>query len=252
MEKQAYCELFEIEKEHWWFRGRRAIIFDMISREIPEKVSSALDIGCGTGFNNVLLKEKVEHVTGLEMSDEVIQFTKERAPDITIIKGVFPNVPQHGMFDLITLFDVLEHLDNDAFALKKIHSLLAGGRVIITVPAFSVLWSEHDEMFHHKRRYTVRDLKHKLETAGFDVQRISYFNTLLFLPVLLVRVVKKIFGLRTGASDFSLTSSWGNSVLAFLFGFERYFLRFIDFPFGVSIVAVAKKTKNLTSPIKVI
>lgn len=242
MERQLYKEMYDIEKNHWWFLGRRKILFDVMRRTINGKTERVLDVGCGTGLNALFLERIGGRVYGLEASDEAIAMAKERNPRLMIIKGEFPHVEIKDRFDLITLFDVLEHCENDLAALRKIHSLLNhDGYAVFTVPAFSFLWSEHDELAHHKRRYTASELRQKLEHAGFEVIRTSYFNAFLFLPAAIFRVLRKLLGLWKGSSDFFMLPAPLNSVLAFMFGSERFFLRFVDFPFGVSIIAIAQK-----------
>jgi SAM-dependent methyltransferase len=241
MEKQLYQEMYNIEEKHWWFVGRRKILFEITKRKIG-KVGQVLDIGCGTGVNAKWLGELGEEVYGVEMSDEVIELAKKRTPNLKVIKGEFPNIEISERFDLITLFDVLEHFEDDSDALKKIGALLnPGGYAVFSVPAFPFLWSEHDELAHHKRRYTARELREKLIQAGFSPVRITYFNTFLFLPIFLFRLMRKLLGLRGGKTDFFMAPEPSNFLLAKLFGAERFFLRFTDFPFVVSLLAVVKK-----------
>lgn len=144
-------------------------------------------------------------------------------------------------FDLVTLFDVLEHFEDDGAALAIYERLNSGGYVVLTVPAFRFLWSEHDDLAHHQRRYTKRELQDTLEKAGFRIVRLSYFNFFLFPVVAVARLAKKFLGINTGATDFFMPSAPINSLLASLFSAERYFLRYINFPFGVSIIAIAQK-----------
>lgn len=241
MEKQLYQEMYDIEEKHWWFHGRRKILYSVLKQAIG-KVEKILDIGCGTGFNAQWLRGLGREVYGLEMSEEAIKFARSRAPELNIIKGEFPNHKIKEKFDIITLFDVLEHFDDDGKALAAVRDLLnPGGYVILSVPAFSFLWSEHDELAHHKRRYTGRELRDKLTAAGFEVVRLTYFNTFLFPLILVFRFLRKIFGLRAGKTDFFMAPAPLNLWLAKIFGAERFLLRYISFPFGVSLLAVVRK-----------
>lgn len=233
--------MYELEEKHWWFVGRRRVLCDSIKRKVG-KTEKILDIGCGTGINAKWLGELGKEVYGVEISDEAIEFAEKRTPNLKVIQGEFPNIEINDRFDLITLFDVLEHFEDDSDALKKIGALLnPGGYAVFSVPAFSFLWSEHDELAHHKRRYTARELREKLVQAGFYPVKITYFNTFLFLPILLFRFMRKTFGLRGGKTDFFMAPAPINQVLAQLFGAERFLFRFVDFPFGVSLLAIAKK-----------
>jgi SAM-dependent methyltransferase len=178
----------------------------------------------------------------MDMSDEAITFSKEIFSG-KVEKGYLPDqVPyEENFFDLITALDVIEHIDQDVDSLKTIRSrLVSGGKAIITVPAYMFLWSAFDEMNEHKRRYTLTELNTKLIQAGFTVEKISYFNTLLFPVVFVVRMLNNVLG-RNGASDIDMPSLPLNFVLENIFGIEQYLLNIVNLPFGVSILAVVRK-----------
>lgn len=242
MDRQIYQQIYDWELHHWWFQGRRRIIFDWIRRTISLGARTILDIGSGTGLNAEFFKQLGAKVTGLESSDVAIAQAKERFPALPIIKGEFPRVTLSNRFQMVTLFDVLEHFQDDLAALQGVYSLLEdGGYVVVTVPAFSFLWAEHDELAHHKRRYTKALLQKRLEESGFSVVRASYFNMLFFFPILVVRVCRRFLGFRKGLSDIFMIPEPFNTVFASLFGWERFLLRFMNLPLGVSIIAIAKK-----------
>ena len=248
MDKQIYQQIYDLELRHWWFQGRRKIIFDCIRRTIGSEPRTVLDIGCGTGLNAKLLQQLGAKVTGLESSDVAIAQAKERFPELNIIKGEFPQVTISDRFRVITLFDVLEHFEDDLAALQGVYSLLEdGGYAIIAVPAFSFLWSEHDELAHHRRRYTKSLLQKRLEESGFSIVRASYFNMLFFPAIFAVRIFQKFLGSRRGHADFFMMPEPVNAVFAFLFGLERFLLRFMNLPFGVSIIVIARKHSNVYS-----
>ena len=141
----------------------------------------------------------------------------------------------------MTLFDVLEHLDDDAEALRKAASLLnETGRLVLTVPAHRFLWSPHDEINRHRRRYSFGGLRDCLLGSGLEIQRMTYFNTLLFPVVWGARLLRRGLAPKGDRrSDFRIQGDWINNLLSALFGSERFLLRRIDLPFGVSILAVA-------------
>ena len=237
-----YRIFFEIQKKHWWFITKKKIVLDMIDRYLTKKDNiRILDIGCGSGLMLNALEEKGQ-TYGLDMSNDAIRFSKEIFTG-EVRKGLLPDEISYeeNFFDLITALDVIEHVDRDVDALEVIHSRLAtGGKAVITVPAYMFLWTSFDVANEHKRRYTLKELNVKLIQAGFSVEKISYYNTLLFPPVLVVRMLNNLLN-RDGSSDVDMPSKLINFILMKIFGFEKYILRFVNFPFGVSILAVVRK-----------
>ena len=242
MNIEMYRIFFEIQKKHWWFVTKKSIVIDTIHRYFHTKADvKVLDIGCGSGLMLSAL-ERIGQTYGMDMSDEAISFSKELFSG-RVEKGFLPNqVPfDKDFFNLITALDVIEHIDEDVEALKAIRALLvADGKAVITVPACMWLWSNFDEMNEHKRRYTLAELKQKLELAGFSIEKISYYNTILFPVVFVVRMLNNLLG-RNGSSDMDMPNKPLNFTLEKIFGFEKYLLRFINLPFGVSVIAVVKK-----------
>jgi SAM-dependent methyltransferase len=242
MNIEMYRIFSEIQKKHWWFVTRKNIVLDFIDRYLTKDDQvKVLDIGCGSGLMLNALEE-VGETFGMDMSDEAICFSKEIFNG-RVEKGVLPDqLPyQDNFFDLITALDVIEHIDNDIDSIRALRSLLVpGGKCILTVPAYMFLWSSHDEMNQHKRRYTLSKLNEKLVQAGFTVEKISYYNTLLFPVVFLVRMLNNVLR-RDGSSDMNMPGFVMNYVLKKIFGGEKYLLRYFNLPFGVSVLAVVRK-----------
>jgi SAM-dependent methyltransferase len=240
MDTEMYRLFFEVQQRHWWFVARRKIVLDLIARHYrPGPDSKVLDIGCGAGL---MLNEltRFGETSGMDSAEEAIAFSRE-VFEGDVRAGQLPGqVPFPGnSFNLITALDVIEHIDDDVGSLQAMRALLRpGAKAVITVPAFMFLWTEFDEINAHKRRYTRSELCAKLRQAGFAVERISYFNTLLFPLVVLVRALNRLFK-RSGADDLSLPNRFANAALTGLFGCEKWLLRYLSFPFGVSILAVA-------------
>lgn len=240
MESGMYKEMAALEGSHWWFQGRRAVVLDLLERYAPS--GRLLDIGLGTGFNAKIFKDRGYIVEGVEPAPEGVAFAKTIVPDVSVIQSTFPSAAvSSDTYDVVALLDVVEHLEDDAAALEDVHRVLkSGGVAIITVPAFRFLWSAHDERAHHFRRYRKSELEHVLEKAGLEPVVLTYYNFFLFPLIALAR----IFGALkkdTGNSDFDKTPQFLNSILAGVFGGERFLLRLFPFPFGVSLVALVRK-----------
>lgn len=243
MDSSYYRIFFEVQKKHWWFVAKKKIVLDMIRRFVPDRDGGhrILDIGCGSGLMLNAL-EQIGETSGMDMSDEAIGFSREIFSG-TVKKGFLPDNVPYGSehFSLVTALDVIEHVQDDRAALKAIRArMVPGGQAIITVPACMFLWSEHDVLNEHQRRYTRSELREKLIEAGFIIEKISYFNTLLFPAISLVRVINNMLK-RKGGSDVDLPSPSVNYILEKIFSAEEFLLRFMNFPIGVSVLAVVKK-----------
>jgi 2-polyprenyl-3-methyl-5-hydroxy-6-metoxy-1,4-benzoquinol methylase len=242
MNIEMYRLHFDLQKKHWWFINKKKIVLECIKKYLIKKEEvNILDIGCGTGLMLNEL-EKLGKTHGMDMSNEAISFSKEIFSG-EVKQGSLPDKIPFGTnsFDLITLLDVIEHVEDDVEALQEISKRLSiGGVVVITVPAYMFLWSKFDEINEHKRRYSLKELNSKLLEAGFSVKRITYYNTLLFPVVYVVRKLNNAFN-RSGESDIDMPNKFVNFLLNRIFGLEINLLKYISLPFGVSILAVVSK-----------
>ncbi|MGB9586747.1 MAG: class I SAM-dependent methyltransferase [Armatimonadota bacterium] len=240
MEEELYETFYRIENHHWWFLSRKRIIASLLDRWLLlNKGSLVCDIGCGTGSILEHLSARYS-ACGVDNSRLAVEFCSMRGLT-NVFKGTIDDLAsQNRRFDLITFFDVIEHIDDDVGVLKTAFTLLrSGGYVFITVPAFQFLWSEHDKINGHKRRYTKRELVRKLQSVGFEVTNISYYNTILFPVAAFSRLVSKALG--HPMSELKVPPDVVNKILLTLFSCERFLLRYISFPFGLSIVCAARK-----------
>ena len=244
MENQIYQEINLVQDKHWWFKGRRRVFERMVGLYLPPsgKFKGALDVGCGPGVNLGMLQMFAHEIGGLDNSDRAVLLAKQNYPSAAVFKSELLSFQSNSKYDLITLLDVLEHIEDDCSALRKIEDLLLpGGIAVIMVPAFNFFWTRHDERLGHYRRYTISGLRDKIcASTSLSIERISYFNFFLFLPMLLFRLVKKM-GRRDGQSDFFMPLASINYVLMKIFFAEARLMRFINLPFGVSIICVLRK-----------
>lgn len=244
MNPELYDAHDRLEDRHWWFEGRRRVIREVMQRHLlPRPSRRILDVGCGTGGMFPLLTE-FGAVDGAEGSPDARARAQRKFPDRRIEACWLPTELPQGTWDVVTAFDVIEHLDQPVESLQAMVSRLPwDGQVVITVPAFQFLWSRHDELNHHKRRYGRLQLVSQLSSAGLKVTFASYFNTLLFPAVagarLLERVAPSLFGGQK--ADLEPTAEPVNGLLTRLFGSERLAVGRTSLPFGVSLIAVAQR-----------
>ncbi|MFH1038894.1 MAG: class I SAM-dependent methyltransferase [PVC group bacterium] len=242
------------EDSHWWFVGRRKIVFELARRLRLPPAALILDIGCGTGATLKRL-EILGGATGVDISPEAVRCSRKRGcRDVRLMEGDRLPFPDSS-FDLVIALDVIEHIDDDLGALIEYRRVLKpGGRILLTVPAYRWLWSHHDDLNRHRRRYRIRPLRRLLQEAGFVARRSAYFCTLLFLPVALVRLLsralERILGFRREGFEFTIPPDFVNRLLGLVFSAERLWLRRWRFPFGSSILAVGEKAEGDTHPAK--
>jgi SAM-dependent methyltransferase len=242
MEQETYRRMAEIQEKHWWYEARRRIIATLIRNIKLPADAKILEVGCGPGANLKMLA-RFGDVTGMEPDDFSIGHA-QKVSGCPVVKGFLPDrLGVSGPFDLIGAFDVIEHVEADRESLKMIHDTLRkGGHALFTVPAYMFMWSQHDVVNHHKRRYVLPDFRNILKGAGFEIEYISYYNTLLFPLIAGVRMVKNLLKLKDSPDDV-IPPSFVNRVLQEIFALERHIFGCGCFalPFGVSIIAVCRK-----------
>jgi SAM-dependent methyltransferase len=242
MMEHTYPILYAVEQSHWWHIGRRRILAGFVERicgRVTDRPARILDVGCGTGAN-LLMLSKYGQAEGVDVSEDALEFCRARGLD-TVKLGAAEQLPyEDGTFDLVTAFDVVEHMDDDLAGLKEMRRVLRpGGRVLLFVPTFMFLWGLQDEVSHHRRRYRLPELRRVLEQAGFEVERSTYANITFFAPILLVRKLMRLTGIKTDTEN-TINVSALNGVFGKIFGAESTVLRYINLPFGVSGLCVAR------------
>lgn len=244
MDPLVYQRMASHEDAHWWFVARRKIIARLIQVFAAKNTElKILEVGCGTGGNLGLLQQ-FGAVTATEC-DETARAMASRKAGIEIRDGRLPeldDVPEQD-FDLVVLLDVLEHVEDDLGALKGLTSRHGkDGRLLVTVPAHPWLWSGHDVTHHHFRRYTARTLRKVAEDAGYRVEAIGYYNSLLFPMVILVRFFKKLLGRDT--ADDAMPSQAVNGILQNMFALERHVVGRVPLPTGLSLYMIAEPVRR--------
>ncbi|HMV47448.1 MAG TPA: class I SAM-dependent methyltransferase [Blastocatellia bacterium] len=240
-----YEIIFDVEDDHWWFVGRRAVVFAQIEDALGTQASQlagfqSLDIGCGTGATMDHLR-KYGEVQGIDLAMIPLSFSRRRGHLRTMCASATELPFADESFDLVTALDVIEHLEDDVKGLSEIRRVLKpGAPAVIYVPAFQALWGPNDDQSGHKRRYRLPQLQSAAERAGLKVERISYSNFAMFLPIWLGRKLLNLLG-KTEASENRINHPFINNLLARLFAGEANWLRRHRLPFGVSVVCVVRK-----------
>jgi SAM-dependent methyltransferase len=238
LDRAALDEHDRVEDVHWWFLARRRIVLDRLSRLVPPAPDRlVVEVGCGTGANLAALAARYR-VLGIE-PDAIAAERARQKSGAAVLVGALPEaaglIPAEAA--AVLCLDVLEHVAEDRAALAALAARMRpGAALLVTVPAGPGLFGAHDRALGHCRRYTRRELAGKLIAAGFQVQFISYFNTLLLPPAWLWRRLRGGRGART-----DLTLPWApvNWLLGLIFGFERLLLRLARLPAGLSLIAEA-------------
>lgn len=244
MDAAAYRSLEALQDRHWWFLGRRKVITQLIRRFVSlPRSPHILEAGCGYGGNLAMLRQ-FGNVDAFEFDDGARQYASSLA-DRPVAYGHLPDNPgfTDSRFDLVAMLDVLEHIEDDVGALRALQMRLAeGGAILLTVPAFPWLWSQHDEIHHHKRRYTKASLTAALRMAGLEPWKIGYFNTLLFPLAIVQRIALGLLCGRGGIDD--IPQKTLNALFGKVFGFESHLVGRGVLPFGLSLFAVARPARN--------
>lgn len=254
MQQHTYAIMDGVEDTHWWFVGRRAIL-EMFLKKIAVGLSTSpgsstadegvrvpvriLDVGCGTGANIKMLSQFGD-AEGVDVSDDALEFCRKKG--LKVEKGTAEELPfADESFDLTTALDVIEHLDDDIAGLKEMFRVTKkGGRSLIFVPAFMWLWGVQDDISHHRIRYTKRQIVDRLEAAGYEIERATYANFTFFPPILAGRLLMRLTGVKP-ESENNINVSALNGIFGKIFSAESLWLKNFNFPFGVSIVVVARK-----------
>ena len=249
--KKDYAEQYDgFEQSHWWFRARREILRQFIARHGGlQSGDPALEVGVGPGLNLYTLYPEKVQLQGLEPDPENARRAAARG-SIPVFCGTVESMPRElteQKFQLITMFDVLEHIQDDRKALRVLRAMLRpGGQLMLSVPAYNWMWGQQDVVNLHFRRYTRGSLVRLLQEEGFAVSHATYFNTFLFPPIALFRLLARIRPKSEphAQTDFNYSAGFADAWMYRVFLAEKYLLKILRFPFGVSVLAVASPVRT--------
>ena len=240
MDRIVHERMAAHDSTHWWYRARRDILSDYITRyaNLPEQ-ARILEIGCGTGHNLPMLATFGE-VDAIEIDDASRAIASERLGK-PVGAAPLPELPgvERGAYDMVAVLDVVEHIEDDVAALKAMASLLKpGGTILIAVPAHQWMWSAHDVVNHHHRRYSKDTLNAAIAAAGLKARKMCWFNSLLFPLAAAARIVGRMRG--KDDSDDSPPAAPLNWAFEKVFRLERHLVGRVPMTPGVSIVTLAE------------
>lgn len=244
MQLERYQQIFLYENKHWWYRGRRKLLATICKSTLKNKNIKILDFGCGPG-STIKLLHTFGKVYGVDIEPQVVDYCKQKGMEnIKIIENNKKLPFTSNSFDMITCMDVLEHIDREENTLNELKRLLKkDGLLVITVPAFPILWGKLDEHSHHLRRYTKKNFITILQKSGFKINKLTYFNYLFFFPIMAIRLFQRSF--------FGTSNNWGvdpivkntfiNTIITIVFYIDVLSSLKLNPPFGVSLCAIVKK-----------
>ena len=250
--------LAHAEDQHFWFKNRNQLIRMFLFRlhDKLKKPNRILEVGCGTGnvLRTITGVFPSESVIGMDLFHQGLIYAKTRV-SCPLLQGDMHNPPFGTQFGLVGLFDVMEHLEDDDLVLRDLNRMiLEDGYLLLTVPAFSSLWSYFDIAGHHVRRYQKNELKSKLEVAGFGIVQLSYFMSLLFPVVWFRRKMTNKYLVNHQDQEEIFQSTVDelriipviNEILSLILGVENHFIKIgVQLPFGTSLIAVAQKKNSV-------
>lgn len=240
MDRALYDHMAQLDDVHWWYRGRRRILERYIERSAELPIDARiLEIGCGTGHNLSMLGQ-FGLVDAIEIDDASRAIATERlgrpihSSPLPELLGI-----DRKAYNLVALLDVLEHVEDDVAALRAmVECLQTDGKILITVPAHPWMWSQHDVVNHHHRRYTRKSLSTILAKAGLRFDQVHYFNSLLFPIAVMERGLAKATGKETGGD--AMLPRPINSIFETIFALERHAIGRFQLPMGLSLAVLAE------------
>ena len=246
MQFEQYTYMFEAEDLHWWYVGNHENFFSILQKKnILKNGIKVLDAGCGTGRWLQILKSAYDiSEIGVDNREVALEYAKTRGNLQLVLEDLNNCIFKESTFDLITSFDVIYHLDvDDNLAIKYFNTYLKNeGYLMLTVPAYSFLLSKHDEVVHTNKRYSRKQIKLLLENNGFEIVKLTYCVSLLFPFAFIKRLIENFTNSGKGNhNEVKIPPSFINKTFLFIMRIENYILKYFPFPFGLSVMALARK-----------
>ncbi|NSW56318.1 MAG: class I SAM-dependent methyltransferase [Armatimonadetes bacterium] len=241
MRYEELLRMYEAEDHYWWFVGRRRLIRALVDRYAPG-ARRILDVGCGTGGTLDALAG-LGDLAGADLSEDALGFCRSRGHK-DLARCLAEALPfRDGAADVVLGCDLLEHMENDAAGLAEmVRVARPGGVIIITVPAYQWLWSEHDEAISHLRRYSASDIRRIVEANGAHLVKLTYAVSLVFPIVVVFRILSRLRLRPMGKPHTQLMSlpPWANRILIWLHDLETWWVTRAGFPCGTTVVVVLR------------
>ncbi len=244
MEKEEYRNIFNNEETHFYYVATHSLIIDLVKQYAPQKKDMMiLDAGCGTGLLGVKL-QSLGKVKGVDISETALAFARKRG--LEVYKSDVCRLPfKKNSFDVIVSIDVLYHkrVFDDIRALKEFYRVLKpGGIAIVRVPALKWLKRSHDKIVHSRKRYEKNELQYKLQVVGFVIQKLSFVHATLLPVVILSYMVERLLTAQMSTSSITKLPKSINQFLKVLLYVESIVLQYFNLPFGIGVIAVARKS----------
>ncbi|TSC67989.1 MAG: type 11 methyltransferase [Parcubacteria group bacterium Gr01-1014_72] len=249
MDISIYHGIAAIERNNWWYKARRDVISSLLksfNKDGSTTGKRVLSVGCGVGGEIVFLK-KYGEVFGIDSNKTAIDFCVTAGLSKEVRCADAEHLPfSDNSFDTLFVLDVMEHVNNDDAAMKEIYRVLKiGGTLVLTVPAFQVLWTRSDERSHHHRRYTKRQVVSMVRKNNFIILKASYFNTLLFVPIAMIKLLTRVYEpKKMVGKEVNTPIPFVNALLYRIFRLEATLLKWVNFPFGISVIAIGVKNNS--------